>query len=700
MKKIVVVESDFTDTEIEQRMAHDAGFDIAVFDSRDPDDVIANAADADGIITSYARFPARVFEALQGTLKVIGRTGVGYDNIDLPAATAAGVAICTAPGYGTEVVSDHAVTLALDVLRRTNELDADMRAGNWGYAIRRPLGQVHGRTFGVVGMGEIGRATARKAAGLGFAVICCSRSLKPGRRTPEGYPICTYEDLLTRADVVSFHTALTPETHHMLDAERLALMKSDAVVVNTSRGAIIDTLALSAALKADRLWGAGIDVFEEEPVAMDHPLLAAPHTVLTPHVAYWSEESGVELRTRTAQSVIDVLSGKRPLDCLNPQVLGADETAAATGAAASAAVFAGMTADPETSQAKSEGAATDLIAERRAAAAKKLDSIPIKHGDRPALERVAPHIFRIDLPVPEVLEDTNSYLVTGGERALIIDCGCNLPQTEETFDIALAKLNIDWADVDVFLTHSDFDHCAGLTRIWRDTMTVYSGMTDYNARAIPIMGGEVFAENARRISEKHGCPYDFDRDYWAPMRDRGRDNIPVRHIGEGDVLAYGDYHFRVIETPGHDAYELCLYDEASKIMVTGDHVLGSSYPSTVLSSDDDELQLYLDSLDRLLPYDVSLCLDGHGSEFTDLASRIQAIRAHYDRQLDAIRELYASGITDVDDMVYAFTQRPRRKPWEERPIFGKNALVGQTMTYLEHLVTIGEFPDAFHIVHK
>lgn len=138
-----------------------------------------------------------------------------------------------------------------------NETDADMRAGIWDYARHRPLGQVYGRTFGVVGMGEIGRATARKAAGLGFRVICTSRSLVPGRRTPEGYDIVEYEELLRRADVVSFHTALTPDTRHMLDAHAISLMKPDAIVVNTARGAVVDTAALAEALKARQAVGRG-----------------------------------------------------------------------------------------------------------------------------------------------------------------------------------------------------------------------------------------------------------------------------------------------------------------------------------------------------------------------------------------------------------------------------------------------------------
>ncbi len=320
--RIAICNIDFPDVEIEERMAREAGVETVVSPGRQPEDIIAAAAGADGVVTSYGIFTRAVFEALP-QLKVVGRTGVGYDSIDLAAATDCGVAVCTAPGYGTEVVSDHAIALALAVLRRINELDADLRSGTWDYARRRPLGQARGRTFGVVGMGDIGRATARKAAGLGFRVVCSSRSLVPGRLTPEGFEILSYEGLLRASDVVSFHTALTPDTFHLLDADCIGLMKPGSVVVNTARGAIVDTAALAEALSQGRLWGAGLDVFEGEPVDPTHPIFAAPHTVLTAHAAYWSEESGLELRTRTMRSALDVVFGRRPVDCLNPEALDA-----------------------------------------------------------------------------------------------------------------------------------------------------------------------------------------------------------------------------------------------------------------------------------------------------------------------------------------------------------------------------------------
>lgn len=322
MPKIVIEDSDFAVPDIEQKMIEDAGIEFAHFQDRSAEGIMVNCADADGVITAYGDFSREVFEALP-QLQVVSRFGVGYETIDIPAATDCGVAVCNVPGYATEVVSDHAIALCMAVLRRLPEMNADIRKGIWDPTGHRPMGQVCGRTFGVVGMGDIGRAVARKAYGLGFTVICWSHSLVPGRRTPEGYEVVTYEELLKRSDVVSYHTALVPATHHLLNADNIALLKRDCIVINTSRGAVIDTATVAQALKEDKIWGAGIDVFEEEPLSKDDPLLDAPHALLTPHAAYWSEEAGHELRVRATQNAIDVVLGYEPYDCLNKQVLEA-----------------------------------------------------------------------------------------------------------------------------------------------------------------------------------------------------------------------------------------------------------------------------------------------------------------------------------------------------------------------------------------
>lgn len=348
-----------------------------------------------------------------------------------------------------------------------------------------------------------------------------------------------------------------------------------------------------------------------------------------------------------------------------------------------------------------EAPATAHNAATVAAGAANKATMPVRSGTRDALVRVAPHIFRLDLPVPELLPTTNSYLVLGGKHSLIIDTGCNLTQTEDAFEEALSRLNVSWNTVDVFLTHSDFDHCAGLTKIARQGMIVYAGMDDYRERTTPIMASGAFAEIARQVCERHNVPYTFDREYLAPMADRGTDDIRVSEVEEGDTLKVGDFRFQCIATPGHNPHHICLYEPNARILVAGDHLLGSQYPSLSLTDVNvDEYAEYLDSLDKVrdLPCDLVLC--GHGEEFTDLPGRVDAIKAHFARQLDYARQAIADGITDPGEIAYATTHLPRRTPWEERSVFQFNALVGQTMVLLRHLVETGEYPHPELLVHR
>lgn len=331
MPTIVMTDNDFGDCSFERNMVEAAHItfinaadvtSLPMTELRTPAQLIKSLAHADGAIASYGHYTAEVFAACPH-LKVVSKTGTGVDNIDVAYATANNTAVCNVPGYGTEVVSDHALALALTSIRRINEIDADMHAGTWDFRRHRPLGQISGRTFGVVGYGAIGKACARKAAGIGFSVVVWDRSLTPGGTTEAGYPILNLEQLLQTADTISFHVALTPDTYHLLNKDNLTLLKPNAIVVNTSRGAVIDTVALAEALNSEKLWGAALDVFEEEPLSADAPICHAKHTVLTSHAAYWSEESIVELRKRCTQNAIDVVLGKTPDSCVNPEVLPA-----------------------------------------------------------------------------------------------------------------------------------------------------------------------------------------------------------------------------------------------------------------------------------------------------------------------------------------------------------------------------------------
>lgn len=328
-------------------------------------------------------------------------------------------------------------------------------------------------------------------------------------------------------------------------------------------------------------------------------------------------------------------------------------------------------------------------------------TMPLRHDDRDFLVRVAPHIFRLNLPVPELLPTTNSYLVLGGKHNLIIDTGCNLPQTADAFDEALSRLNVPWNTVDVFLTHSDFDHCAGLTQIARQGMIVYAGMEDYRERTTPIMASGAFAEIAEKVCTRHGMPYVFDREYLAPMADKGTDDIRVSTLEDGDTVKVGDFRFECITTPGHNPHHICLYEPTARILVGGDHLLGSQYPSLSLTDEAvDEYARYFDSLDKVRNLPCDLVLTGHGEEFTGLPERVDKIKAHFERQLSYVQQVVERGVTDPGEIAYESTHLPRRTPWEKRTVFEQNALIGQTTVLLRHLVSTGEYDHPELLVHR
>ncbi len=319
--RIVITECDHDTFDLEHGVADDANAELVLTQSRSAAEVIANAAGADGILVQYANITAEVMDALPH-LRVIGRYGVGVDSVDVGAATARGIAVCNVPDYGTEAVSDHALALTLAASRGIARLDRGMRAGAMDLVAVRPVYQTAGRVFGVVGMGLIGRATARKAAGLGYRVIGCD-SAAGNEPTFGGFPAVSLEELLQQSHVVSLHTPLDENTRGMIGSVELAAMRSDAILVNTSRGGVVDTGALVEALANGSIRGAAIDVHETEPLPPEHPLMQFDSVVLTPHLAWYTEESYQELKQRTMANVVDVCAGRLPRNILNPEVLGA-----------------------------------------------------------------------------------------------------------------------------------------------------------------------------------------------------------------------------------------------------------------------------------------------------------------------------------------------------------------------------------------
>lgn len=241
-------------------------------------------------------------------LRAVGNVAVGYDNVDVAAAERAGVAVCNTPGVLDETTADVAFGLILAASRRFSEAERDLRAGRWhGWSINQYLGHdVHGATLGLVGYGRIGRAVGRRGEGFGMRVLHHTR-----RPTGEPGHVASLDELLAEADVVSLHVPLSEGTRHLIGRRELALMKPTAVLVNTARGPVVDADALAEALENDRIFAAGLDVYEDEP-RVPPRLLAAPRTVLLPHVGSGSLATRTAMARMAADGVRAILAGERP----------------------------------------------------------------------------------------------------------------------------------------------------------------------------------------------------------------------------------------------------------------------------------------------------------------------------------------------------------------------------------------------------
>lgn len=274
-----------------------------------------------GVIASSDPYGDPVFRAVPG-LRVIARTGVGYDSIDLDAATAHGVVAVTTPGGIAETVADFAFGLLLAVARRIPEGAALMRRGGW--AAELPATEVWGGCLGIVGMGAVGAAVARRAAAFRMRVAAYDPGLQPGEIRARGAEPVDLRTLLGEADFVTLHAALTPGSRRLIGAEELGAMKPGAFLINTARGGLVDHDALLEALEAGRIAGAALDCFELEPLPAEHPLRQSARCLLTPHVAFSTRRNSLDMSRRAAQAVAAVLGGTPPpsdVRVLNPEAL-------------------------------------------------------------------------------------------------------------------------------------------------------------------------------------------------------------------------------------------------------------------------------------------------------------------------------------------------------------------------------------------
>lgn len=312
--RVTITDLDHDSWDIERAVAEAEGVEFSFINGGKDAGLDPRAKGSDGLLVQYADITAEVMDYLLPELKVIGRYGVGVDTIDLDAAEQRGIVVVNVPDYGTESVADHAIALALAVARNLPTLDAQARRSSMDIGPAMPIHQFRDQTFGVLGFGHIGHACARKARGLGFTTVVSDPAIAPSVTEVEGFKVVRMDELLASSDIISIHVPLIASTKHLFNDETFAKMKDGAIVVNTARGGVIDTEALVRAISSGKLRGAGLDVLETEPLPAGAPIAALERVVLTPHAAYYSEESYYQLKRRTMQNTIDVLKGR---DCAN-----------------------------------------------------------------------------------------------------------------------------------------------------------------------------------------------------------------------------------------------------------------------------------------------------------------------------------------------------------------------------------------------
>lgn len=284
--------------------------EVALHDRTPPAEVAARCADAEIIVTNKALVPREVIAALP-KLRFIAVTATGFNIVDAAAAKERGIPVSNVPLYGTRAVAQFTIALLLELCHRVGAHADSVRAGDWVKSAdwcysRYPLLELDGLTFGVVGWGRIGQATAEIARAMGMKIIAASRSPKPPK---DGVEFVDMGTLFRRADVVSLHCPLTPDTRSLVNAERLALMKPTALLLNTSRGPLLDEAAVAAALNDGRVAGAGLDVLSTEPPQADNPLLKAKNCLITPHQAWAAKAARARLMETTVANVGAFLAG-------------------------------------------------------------------------------------------------------------------------------------------------------------------------------------------------------------------------------------------------------------------------------------------------------------------------------------------------------------------------------------------------------
>ncbi|BBI35615.1 C-terminal binding protein [Cohnella abietis] len=319
--KIVMTDCEYPDTQFEEAVIAQLEKNVLFIQAqcKTEADVIELAADADGIINQYAPITGKVIAKLK-KCQVISRLGVGVDSVDLKAAEERGIWVANVPNYCMDEVSDHTMALLLSWARKIPFYDQVVKTSSWDYKMGTPIFSLRDKVIGLVGYGKIAQLLAAKATAFGMKIMFYDPYVTGGPVHAGAVQASSLEELMAESDFISVHTPLNDATRGLIAKPLLELMKPTAVIINTSRGPIINETDLIEALETGKLAGAALDVIEQEPIDRNHPFLRMPQVILTPHVAWYSEESQAKLRVNCTLNVMRVLQGEAPLYAVNKPI--------------------------------------------------------------------------------------------------------------------------------------------------------------------------------------------------------------------------------------------------------------------------------------------------------------------------------------------------------------------------------------------
>ena len=319
--KVLITDYVWPSTDPEREVLEAAGIELVVAPDTSEGTLADLATDVDAIMFCFAQVTGQVLESATNC-KIAARYGIGVDNVDIPKATELGIVVTNVPDYCMDEVTDHALGMILALNRRLVPHNRSVLSGGWDtVALNQPMHRTRGATLGIVGFGRIGRSLADKAVGFGMHILTYDPLIKPG--TPlDGVSAVSFDDLLKESDFISLHVPLIPSTENLISAPQLAKMKPGSILINCARGGLIDEEALAVALQSGHIAGAGLDVVEPTPPDPNSALLSQENVIITPHTAFFSQASTLELERRTAAEVVRVLNGETPENLINPDVLG------------------------------------------------------------------------------------------------------------------------------------------------------------------------------------------------------------------------------------------------------------------------------------------------------------------------------------------------------------------------------------------